>query len=990
MEEQSSGTPPASAPPSGAPPSAARGPANEAESGTPGPAANEAPAAAAQAATEDARRKIPPWLVPALVAVVSAAVPFVVMCTERHFPWSVPVGALACLTSAVAVLHALGCFSQDPDRPVASVALGSLTPRILELVGASSAHVGVLMLAVAGVLPKPIATAAVLVPATFLGVVVALFRLGRAVGAFRSDDDRPLLRRWGFWLVVVNVALYMPLLGSYSLSDPWETHYGEVSREMLARDDWISTWWAQDGWFWSKPVLDFWLQALSFSLLGVKFMPDEMLESAAHGRFPEPEWAARMPIFLLTLFAAYVLYRAVARVSGARAGFISALVLTTMPYWYLIAHQTMTDMPYVGPLTAAMSFVLLGFLADPDERASVYEITVRGRAFRVTAAHLVLAVVIATTMPQVLYLFSRNLTLHLRHDLFGFRAHPDEFFSGSGGGNCGLPGNQACQTEHPVYTQLFGPNPSRILSFLSPLLTQLSRLLVTPAFLGAVWAAVAGAFVWMERREQRLKRIYFIAGWYFLAVSMLGKGAPGLVLPIASALAFVGVTARWKELERLELVSLALVVACVGLPWYVQMYVRHGPPFIDRLIMHDMYKRAFVHVHDTNQGEDVSFRYYVWQLGYGLFPWTGLASTGLLWWLRRSDHTKDGRGDLSVFMIVWFLSAFGMFTITLTKFHHYILPLVPPTAALTGVLVDSLLGEGSPARRGKLAHYLFSVGAGVALVLFGIERFFPRRFSGEALGSSVPWKGWAYLFLLLGLAAVVAGIRRFGRLGAAPESDGGEARYDRTMVVFAGFTSAVVVALVGRDLFTNGMGQPQGSERLMHLFTYNYSRPWPESLDYTAPMVAFTAVGVALSFGLMVSTFRAQAAALLCVTAAVWTAWGLDVYLYKCAPHWGQRETILEYYKDRTDPNQPFVAYQMNWKGENFYTSNRVPAFVSSGEPFKKWVDEQKSRGIKRVYFTSEQGRLGSLKRELGDPPKFTKLTDEKLNNKFFLARLEF
>ena len=58
------------------------------------------------------------------------------------------------------------------------------------------------------------------------------------------------------------------------------------------RDDWISAWWAQDGWFWSKPVLDFWIQALAFSLLGVKYMPDEMLQGAARGRFPQPEWAA--------------------------------------------------------------------------------------------------------------------------------------------------------------------------------------------------------------------------------------------------------------------------------------------------------------------------------------------------------------------------------------------------------------------------------------------------------------------------------------------------------------------------------------------------------------------------------------------------------------------------------------------------------------------------------------------------------------------------
>jgi hypothetical protein len=459
-----------------------------------------------------------------------------------------------------------------------------------------------------------------------------------------------------------------------------------------------------------------------------------------------------------------------------------------------------------------------------------------------------------------------------------------------------------------------------------------------------------------------------------------------------SALAFIGATKRWQDLERIEIMSLVLVVACVGLPWYVQMYVRHGPPFIDRLIMHDMYKRAFVHVHDTNTGDDVSFRYYVWQLGYGLFPWTGMAGTGLLWWLRREDRTKDGQGDLSTFMMVWFLSAFGMFTITLTKFHHYILPLVPPTAVLTGVLVDYLLGHGSPARPGKLAAYLGATALGVATSVYGMQRLFPRRFTGEALGAAHPWKGWAYVCLAIGVALVVAGIRKFGNRdeSTTERKDEREQGYDGAMLAVAGLISAIVVMVVGRDLFASGSSTAEGSQRLMHLFTYNYSRPWPDSLDYKGPLAAFSVAAAAASLGFMFKRFRPHAATLFCVAAGLWTAWGLDVYLYKCAPHWGQRETVLAYYKDRTNPNQPFVAYQMNWKGENFYTGNKVPAFVSSGEPFKKWIEEQKSRGIKRVYFTSEQGRLGSLKRELGDPPRFVKLTDEKLNNKFFVARVDF
>ena len=76
-------------------------------------------------------------------------------------------------------------------------------------------------------------------------------------------------------------------------------------------------------------------------------------------------------------------------------------------------------------------------------------------------------------------------------------------------------------------------------------------------------------------------------------------------------------------------------ILAVAIPWYVAMYVRHGSPFTDRLIFHDMFNRAFHHVHDTNEGDDTSFRFYVWQLGYALFPWTGLAALGLLWWLRR-------------------------------------------------------------------------------------------------------------------------------------------------------------------------------------------------------------------------------------------------------------------------------------------------------------------------------------------------------------------
>ena len=105
--------------------------------------------------------------------------------------------------------------------------------------------------------------------------------------------------------------------------------------------------------------------------------------------------------------------------------------------------------------------------------------------------------------------------------------------------------------------------------------------------------------------------------------------------------------------------------------------------------------------------------------------------------------------------------------------------------------------------------------------------------------------------------------------------------------------------------------------------------------------------------------------------------------------HWGQREIIEAYYKARKSPNEPLVAYQMNWKGENFYTSNRVPAFVSSGAPFTKWVKEQRDKGVNVMFFVTEPGRLGGLRTEVG-AKTYTELTDKTVCNKFVTIRAEF
>ncbi len=934
-------------------------------------------------------RNSPLWRGPLLI-LIGALGCIGLMAANRHWgTWGVPVGAVFALIATCGVLDVFQAWDVR-DTPLAhTVSASSLASRLIELAASGVVLAALLKLAVSGALMfspdsprQQIAIAGGTITAAFLWLVVCVFRVGRGVGVWYLDErgeERGLLRRHGFWLIVITALIYLPMLGSFSLTDPWETHYGEVTREMLAKDDWISLWWAQDGWFWSKPILDFWMQGLSFATLGVQYQPDQMLAGVAAGRFPQPEWAARFPVFLGSLGGTYVLYRGMLKAVGRRAAFLGAVILITMPYWFFLTHQTMTDMPYVAPLTAAGGFFLLGFLTDPEKEARRYEVTFGKRKLTLSAWHLLFGVITLLVVPQVLYLISRNVSLLLSGPHMGFQWHLDQFSSGSGGGNCGLPGNQACRAGGPVYGAPW----------------------LQPAALGLLWTAVLFLVLLLNKHERRLSRIYFLAAWLMTALSTMGKGAPGLVLPLAIALAYVGVTRRWKVLLRMELPALFLLVACVALPWYVQMYLRHGSQFTDRLIFHDMFKRAFVHVHDTNSGDDVTFRYYIWQLGYGLFPWSGLSAAGLLWWARRPERDPTQRNDGLLLLGMWFVAAFGMFSITLTKFHHYILPAVPPIAMCAGVVLDRMLGRPelpagsgnarSPIKARAAVPYALCIGAAALLLCYAALLLFPGGILGTMPGGSPPAPnraaaGLTFVAALLGFGLAV---RLFGR--PRPRIvPGSRPAFSSALLGALAICSALVIVIVGVDMIATHPGDIEGQARLMHLFTYNYKRPWPKSLDFTGALSGFT-LAAALSCTLMAWRWlRPHAAALLLGVSVWWAAWGLNAYFVELGPHWGQRETILEYYKQRASPDEPIVAYQMNWKGENFYTGNRIPAFVSTGQKFKDWIAEQRKNGVKTIYFTTEHGRIASLKRELDNPKHLEVLTDEALNNKFMLARVVF
>lgn len=951
--------------------------------------------------------------------------------------WAVPVAVVLLMGAALGLLDALGLgFHRAEEGPAGARSLRDtwvaplpgeptwLAPQVtlpVAILGALGAA------AVAGPGPLPL----VLVAALLLLVPAAL-------------------RRPALLVAVLALGLQLPTLGVPGLWDPWETHYAEVAREILARNDWISLWWAQEEWFWSKPVGIFWAEALSMRLFGVEPGPD------AHPL--APEWAVRLPVLVTSLLATLAVYAAVARSFGRRAGVLASVVLITAPHFFALTRQAITDLPFLGHVAIALSLFLLAVQEDDPDREVM---PVRLGPLRIGPRELAIGGIVMLGLPQVLYLVGRNLTVFPE----GIAVHRDRFFSGSPGNADVAAGNPPLQFD--LVPRYDGP-------------------LAQPAVQGLLWLLVLGTVVWRLRRERRAQPL-LMAGFYVAcALAFLGKGIPGFALPGLVALLFLWTSGRWHLLldGRLRVGMGAGIVAGLGLPWFVAMVVRHGAPFLDRLLVHDHLKRLGTGVH----GDKGSIAYFLEQLGYATFPWGGLALTAgvlaLVWALRGADglgrrvvppppgpggpaaapreladaaFLRAGQREAILLVVLWLFATFTLFNAMVTKFHHYIAPVIPPAAVLVGLLLDRLWASGQvptgpvpPFRRG--VGILLAGAGGVALaaglaagrgdlrgvVPAGVDELARERWVFDAAPQS-----WVGLSLLLagGLALVAAhridrgddprpwgrllGLlptrgqgwpRRLARLAVAVGllvvgvwlgppglltlgaalvaiavlADAGTPRAGdgRQDVALAGAVvlAAAVLAFVGRDLSWTTTHRPQGNERLVQLFIYNYDRPFPAHLDYRPVLAGFGIAAVGLHGLIALRATRRVGVQALVGLAVGFAVWAVDVYLMDLSPHWSQRELIARYYDERGGPDEPLVAFQMNWKGENFYTGNRVHAFVDlDTRKLEEWL-RGRPEG-QEVFVLLEESRIPRLERALGAEREVEQLTDARLSNKFVLVR---
>lgn len=804
-------------------------------------------------------------------------------------------------------------------------------------------------------------------------------------------------RVFTFSVLAFLLLLYIPFTGSYGLWDPWETHYGEVGRQMVARGDWISLWWPgspQDpasGQFWSKPVLTFWLMAISLKLFGLGHASPAYFHEMTVGW--RAEWALRLPFVLLGIAGVWATYELLRRLVSRRAGLLGAMILATASQWALITRQAMTDMAFVVPMTVAMLFAGLALIppaagpADPTRPDPGAPLPRRERRFG--------KYLISWPHAPAFYGFLALYAL------------------------CAVPQLVVNLIQLKPFPLVFGGRMVYVVG-------QAAMLPFVLLFFYSLYGVTQAT----TRRS-----IYLFTAYLMGAIATLAKGPAGIALPILSVLLFLVFTGRLAELfgmqdgdeanqkpslalglkaarsafDGLELGRGALVFLCVGAPWYVAMICRHGMPFWMELIGDN-----YVHRAQGRHGDRGTYEYYLRQLGAGLFPWSGIVAGGVLSigrYLR--DRTASTRAQLAALALAWFVVDFAVVTVVNTKFHHYILPALPALAILGALFLDELFSLTSAAARAVPQAILLLVGVPLTYLSGRDLSNFPARigwlFNYDYVNVPINGRPWpltslygqryeygdsVWAFVLVATAAVLFvalwGFRTPQTATPAPEPESWLP--SRSRIVLGGTLFFALLLAAGLTAPSPELVATYSSSKL----PADTLLPLRLRLGFLVP--AAVAALWLIMLGLRRLGFGRLRLLLLGAVAIGWTTWVLDRFMVDISPHWSQKHVFATYFRLRSGPEEPILAWMMYWRGENFYTCNQIydhrieqsekTAFCGDKNVEKMQAYFSSHRG-KRVYFLIERHRLDSLRGLLPEEARKSLEVVDESNNKVYLARAQ-
>ncbi len=295
-----------------------------------------------------------------------------------------------------------------------------------------------------------------------------------------------------------------------------------------------------------------------------------------------------------------------------------------------------------------------------------------------------------------------------------------------------------------------------------------ARLATTDAVLLTCIVGMQGSLghVYLEKKGEK-SWVMPLLFWVSCGAGILVKGPVPAMVAILTIVTLLVTERDWSLIRRLRPLAGIAVLLLMVLPWFWAIQQASGGQFVKKALLSDVIPKLLggQESHGAPPG-----------LYLALFPilfWPGslLAFSGLsAGWSHRGDRPVR-------FLLAWILPTWLAFELIPTKLPHYILPVFPAVALLTGKLIMEGLPEKRVPRAGKrrfvwpalkVVHYGVTCLLGVGILGLGV--FLTHGFSlvwGSVLlgAAGVVWMSirWtrdrkprdAILAVLMGAALVI-------------------------------------------------------------------------------------------------------------------------------------------------------------------------------------------------------------------------------------------
>ena len=218
--------------------------------------------------------------------------------------------------------------------------------------------------------------------------------------------------------------------------------------------------------------------------------------------------------------------------------------------------------------------------------------------------------------------------------------------------------------------------------------------------------------------DQTYRRLNNLLMYAAMGVGTLVKGLIALTIPVMVVFFYLFLTRKWFLLKRMNPLLGAVIYLSIVIPSYLWVELRN-PGYLNYFLWQEHLVRFATGRFDRTK----NWYYFLVVLGVGFLPWSFLLPVAV------KDLRKRLFNDTHLFLVLWTILPLIFFSASDAKLPHYILPIFPALAMLTGQSV-AIRMNGEANKQGWILYVPWTLTLGF-VVYFLVGAAWPRLLPSE-------------------------------------------------------------------------------------------------------------------------------------------------------------------------------------------------------------------------------------------------------------------